>query len=194
MVGCRKWTAKVVDDARGGMGPDESLREHLATCPVCAGRWRDERVLTRELQILNDRVSDARLPRTGFDAVVREFDRQKRERRSVRTRWTWAAAAAAATLVMVLVVLHPGTTNPASEPDTSLAAASSEDGFVPVPYAPALAQGEFVTVLREELDPAALVRMGLPADGLGEDPVMADVMVGEDGFPRAVRVTKDSDF
>jgi hypothetical protein len=49
-----------------------------------------------------------------------------------------------------------------------------------------------VSVVRQELEPAALVRMGLPTNGLGDAPVMADVVMGEDGFPRAIRVADET--
>jgi hypothetical protein len=64
----------------------------------------------------------------------------------------------------------------------------AENDFVPVPYAPPLAQGEVVEVVRAQLTPAALARMGfvVQADYSGE--VETDLMVGSDGVPRAVRV------
>ena len=65
--------------------------------------------------------------------------------------------------------------------------------FVAVPYAPPLATGEFVRVVRTNLRPIALAGMGIYVDaGAGEIP--AEVAFGEDGFPRAVRVFGDIEF
>jgi hypothetical protein len=150
-------------------------------------------VLTRELQILSDRVALHRPSQGGRELLMQEFDRR---RRANRWRWLrWAPIPAAACVVAVaLVAWRP--TNGVTAPRTAAIAAVSpeisDDGFVNVPYAPPLAPGEFVSVVRQELEPAALVRMGLPVDGIGDAPVAADVVVGEDGFPRAVRVADET--
>jgi hypothetical protein len=73
-----------------------------------------------------------------------------------------------------------------------LAGDSSE--FVAVAYAPPLAAGEFVSVLRTELQPTALARMGIYVDAASTNAIPADVLVGEDGFPRAVRVVSEVEF
>ena len=73
-----------------------------------------------------------------------------------------------------------------------LAGDSSE--FIAVAYAPPLAAGEFVSVLRTELQPAALARMGIDVDTSYTNAIPADVVVGEDGFPRAVRVVSEVEF
>ncbi len=64
--------------------------------------------------------------------------------------------------------------------------------FVAVPYAPPLAAGELVSVVRTELQAPALARMGFDMDAAGlaryAGAVPADVVMGDDGLPRAVRV------
>ena len=69
-----------------------------------------------------------------------------------------------------------------------------EDEFVAVPFAPPLAAGEFVTVVRMELRPAALARMGMDVDVTAANDIPADVLVGQDGSPRAVRVLDEVQF
>jgi len=193
MSNCVEWTSRLVDNARAGVAPSPGLREHLSACPGCAGRWRNERVLTKELQILSDRVSLHRPPQRVLDRAMGEFERQSRASRWRWLRWSPVPVAALLLLVAMFALRHRDVVTPA--PPTVAAvvpAETSEEGFVDVPYAPPLAPGEFVSVVREELEPAELVRMGLPVDGVGEAPVMADVVVGEDGFPRAVRVADET--
>jgi len=70
----------------------------------------------------------------------------------------------------------------------------SNDDFVAVPYVPPLATGEFVRVVRTELRPTALARLGIYVDTTDADELSADVLLGEDGFPRGVRVLEAGDF
>jgi hypothetical protein len=70
---------------------------------------------------------------------------------------------------------------------------TEDEGFLPVPYAPPLAAGEFLRVVRTELRPIALARMGIDVDSY-LDEIAADVVLGEDGFPRAVRLLGDKQF
>lgn len=70
---------------------------------------------------------------------------------------------------------------------------AEDDGFLPVPYAPPLATGEFVRVVRTELRPIALARMGIDVESY-PDEIAADVLLGEDGLPRAVRLLEEKQF
>lgn len=65
------------------------------------------------------------------------------------------------------------------------------DGFIPVPYVPPLAAGELVSVVHTELYPLELARLGVSVDPSWATELPADLLVGEDGFPRAVRVSDD---
>ena len=64
------------------------------------------------------------------------------------------------------------------------------DGFIAVPYAPPLATGELVRIVHTELDPAALASLGVSVDPSWTTQLPADVLEGEDGMPRAVRVSE----
>jgi hypothetical protein len=68
----------------------------------------------------------------------------------------------------------------------------SSDEFIAVPYTPPLAQGELVRVVHADLYPEALASMGIDIDPASASNVPADVVVGEDGIPRAVRITEDT--
>lgn len=194
MSECGVWTSRLVDNARAGTPPSPGLLEHMSSCPSCGAHWRNQRVLTRELQILSDRVATRRPPQAVREALLQEFDRRQRVKRWNWLRWVPIPAAAVLAVVALVNAPHRVSVKPV-QPAVSAAALpadASDEGFVEVPYAPPLAPGEFVSVVRQELEPAALVRMGLPTNGLGDAPVMADVVTGEDGFPRAVRFADET--
>ena len=65
------------------------------------------------------------------------------------------------------------------------------DDFVQLPYADAIGPEDLGMVVRVQLTRASLTELGYPAtDSLNpeDDLVSADVLVGEDGWPRAVKV------
>lgn len=75
----------------------------------------------------------------------------------------------------------------------------SGDDFIAVPYALPLAPGETVRIVHSELYPQALASMGIDVDGGlldGDDAtaISADVVMGQDGLPRAVRIADTTDF
>jgi hypothetical protein len=72
------------------------------------------------------------------------------------------------------------------------AAELSSDDFIAVPYTPPLAQGELVRVVHADLVPEALASLGIDVDPASSGNVSADLVVGEDGIPRAVRLTDGS--
>jgi hypothetical protein len=77
---------------------------------------------------------------------------------------------------------------------SSDASALSSDDFIAVPYTPPLAPGEMVRVVHADLDPDALASMGVEVDPSWAGQLPADVVVGEDGLPRAVRIADNGLF
>lgn len=64
-------------------------------------------------------------------------------------------------------------------------------GFVPVPFSGGFARGDSGVIVRVQVPQAALAELGYPVDEAhGESVVQADLLVGEDGWPRAVRIVK----
>ena len=57
-----------------------------------------------------------------------------------------------------------------------------------------LAPGEFVRIVRTELDREALAGMGIDIETADGAEVPADVLLGEDDLPRGVRVLPDNGF
>ncbi len=123
-------------------------------------------------------ASGQRPPERERQRLVAEFARLHR-----RPAFAWSGWAAAA----AIVALAAGLALRAPRPS---AAADDMDGFVAVPYAAPVAPGEFLRVIRTELYVSALDRMGITVPAASTQ-VSAEVVLGQDGLPRAVRVIED---
>jgi hypothetical protein len=63
--------------------------------------------------------------------------------------------------------------------------------FVPVPYAGRIAPGDSAVIVRVQVPRTALAELGYPVDeSQGSGIVQADLLVGEDGWPHAVRIVR----
>lgn len=63
--------------------------------------------------------------------------------------------------------------------------------FVPVPYSGGIAPGDSAVIVRVQVPRTALAELGYPIDELQSNAVVqADLLVGEDGWPRAVRIVR----
>ncbi|MHB8640056.1 MAG: hypothetical protein ACYDBL_09670 [Candidatus Acidiferrales bacterium] len=63
--------------------------------------------------------------------------------------------------------------------------------FVPVPYSEGFAPGDSGMIIRVEMPRSALADLGYSVDATrAADLVQADLLVGEDGWPRAVRLVQ----
>ena len=63
--------------------------------------------------------------------------------------------------------------------------------FVPVPFSGGLASGDPALIIRVQVPRSALAELGYPVDeSQGSGLVQADLVVGEDGWPRAVRIVR----
>ncbi len=116
-------------------------------------------------------------PPAGLEAaVMAEFDRAHRHR---PTRiWAMCGALAASLLAGVLL-LRPA---PTSAPPVETQA------FYPIPYTPPLEPYERVLVVQQQVPVTELIAAGfrIPASDPGGS-VRADVIVSQDGRPRAIR-------
>jgi len=138
-------------------------------------------------------------PAARRDEILREFERMHPRVSQRWARWALAAAAMLALTFGLGRVLWNGS-HPAASPTPITAAldnsndAEDNSGFVAVPYAPPLAANEMVSVVRTELEPTALARLGILVDASYGNDIPAEIVVGEDGLPRAVRVIETSEF
>jgi hypothetical protein len=63
------------------------------------------------------------------------------------------------------------------------------EGFMAVPFVPPLATGEMLRMVHTELNPAELASLGVSVDPAWTTQLPADLLLGQDGMPRAVRVS-----
>jgi len=204
---CRQWASEIVEYARQTAEPSEELRDHLSSCPSCAAGWEQQRSLTLALAKAREAAHDRRPAMARREQLMQQFAAAQRPRYSFARTWLATAAALVLAVGLGYVLLDrdtapqrrgPSTTAsvaPAAKEQTAVDPASNDDdGFVPVPDAPPLASGEFVSVVQTELQAPALARMGIYVDASFGPEVPAEVMVGEDGLPRAVRVIGAIEF
>jgi hypothetical protein len=82
----------------------------------------------------------------------------------------------------------------ASAPDAEIADASVNEtylasDFVPVPFTGAITSDDPGMIVRVQLTRSSLAQLGYPvAETPDEDLILADVLVGEDGWPRGVKL------
>ena len=75
--------------------------------------------------------------------------------------------------------------------DASTVETYAASDFVPVPFTGAIAPDDPGMVVRVELTRASLAQLGYPvAEAPDDDLIQADVLVGEDGWPRGVKLVQ----
>lgn len=85
----------------------------------------------------------------------------------------------------------PEQAKPEAQPASAASQTEFASGFVPVPYAGAFGPGDSAVIVRVQVPRVSLAELGYPVDeSQGEGMIQADVVVGEDGWPRAVRVVR----
>jgi hypothetical protein len=204
---CSERITILVELARNTTGLDRELRAHLAVCADCRERWEAERELTAQLGIIRTRTA-ALISTESFareqrrESLLREFSRVHRHKPV--PSWVWGLSAAAALMVAVFLGYEAGKRPaPVVRPERTLvyeaslstdASVLSSDDFIAVPYTPPLAPGEMVRVVHADLYPEQLAGMGVEVDPSWAGELPADVVMGEDGLPRAVRITDNGQF
>ncbi|HXE63432.1 MAG TPA: hypothetical protein VN519_07815 [Bryobacteraceae bacterium] len=202
-MNCESARLELVECARRGGEMPAGLSGHVASCDGCRSRWQAERDLSTHL----DALRMGGLP-AGHDwgkaVLMREFDQRRRHLRQVR--WMWTLSTAALLMLSVLVARdirgrHNGpepaavaqSFTPREYPEETFAPAeeAGEKGFIKLPFALPPVPGETFGIVRTELDPGQLVRMGVRMDPGWNGTVEADVLVGQDGLAEAVRLSND---
>ena len=201
-MNCRNWIVELVECARTDLEPGVELRQHLERCPPCRERWNDERNLSLRFQTMRVAAAARNQSPAKRAELMREFRSAHQTLIPASLKWSLSIAA------VLLLALALGRTwrndrgaasnamgiaeNSQVDSDflADLNRGAEDDGFLPVPYAPPLATGEFVRVVRTELRPVALARMGIDVESY-PDEIAADVVLGEDGLPRAVRLLEE---
>jgi hypothetical protein len=199
-MNCEGNIEKLVECARRGGEPGNALKAHLRTCGRCLDRWEGERELSANIRFIRMESGSQRSSAGGRLALMREFDARHakvtRPYWSPGLDWSWGLAMAAALLLGVLLGpeamtrLQPAQKTAVVVESAETQADPDSDGFIAVPYAPPLATGELVRIVHTELNPAALASLGVSVDPSWTTQLPADVLEGEDGMPRAVRVSE----
>jgi hypothetical protein len=207
VANCKQQTAALVELARHGDKPGAALRAHLASCEACEARWQAELALAeqfRSMRVMAMANSAASQTRRDIRAaglmktMVQRTEPLAMPARVLSPRWMLSAAAAV--LLAVGIGYFVGARHSAAPLDSGSPVyeanlqANLDDDFVDVPFALPPVPGEVVRIVHSNLNAEELATMGINLDiDPDSDSVGADVMIGEDGFPRAVRLTDASD-
>jgi hypothetical protein len=183
-----------VDCARLGRELPGAARSHVLTCEACAARWEGELSLANGFAGLRSELGGRRSAYIRRTEILQKFDALY-PKRSARP---WLSLAAAAALLFAIgtgVIVRNQRTHVPAPVFAELSEAQiemQEAGFIAVPFVPPLAPGELVHMVHTQLHPAALASMGVNVDPMLSSDLPADVLVGADGFPRAVRISDES--
>ncbi len=121
--------------------------------------------------------------------------RSRRHRVRVWTSYAGAAAVAAgiALLLWVREAPRPAAAGPAAAAMATVPVAADEEtdaGFYPLPEAEALPDVENAMVVRVQMPVSSLRLMGFPLDEERADEVQAELLLGQDGLARGVRLVQ----
>jgi hypothetical protein len=191
-MNCHEYADAIVELARGEDREPAlaGLGDHLHRCGSCMRFYEQQRTLTAGLRALSAAAIDSR-PSQALEADLLDAFAALHGRGAAalgvpgRVASTWLPIAAALALATTALVWQAHMRS--REPQMF-----RPQGFVALPTAatlPALERGEIV---RMEIPAAALPAYGIDMPlGVGRTPVQADVLVGQDGLPRAIRLVTD---
>jgi hypothetical protein len=124
-------------------------------------------------------------PRAASPKVEESLKAAFRARHPQRYRRIWLCVAVAASLLIVIFVVTQ------HRPPPRFEYVYSAPGFVPLPYAQSGVPLESVVVMRVEMRPDELSSLGVAVPAAAASAkITADVLVGQDGVPRAVRLVQ----
>lgn len=126
------------------------------------------------------------------DRLLIEFRRRSAHKR--RLRWIPATGIAAAAAAILLFIAIPKQPTVVSDSPAQFAATPSDDldsDFYPLPEADGLPPLENATVVRVQMPVTSLQLMGVAVnDPDSADSVQADILLGQDGLARGVRLVQ----
>jgi hypothetical protein len=189
-MSCDHYRDGIVDLAREAIEDERTARqiaEHLAVCPSCRQRHRDQLALSAGLRALAAAARDS-APTAPLEArLVDEFNAQAAHRRRRRRRYepAWAKAAAAVVLAVGAVAAWKVAYSPPAPDLVRL------EGFDPLPAAATLPGFERGEIVRIDVPVPSLPAYGIaiPPDA-AERSIAADLLIGQDGLPRAIRLVR----
>jgi anti-sigma factor RsiW len=189
---CRQRKFDVIDVARGvALDParEADLEHHLRSCESCAALFERQRAISVALRRLADAQKVPAPNRRRLNALLDSFDRPRG--RSRHSRIAVGLSLAASVLIVVSLSVgvqrQPMQRAPQAVAATLAPSMSAESAFVVLPGATALPRLESGRVIRIEIPESELSSVGLWAPA-HTGAVQADVLVGQDGLARAVRL------
>ena len=189
-MSCDAFDGLAPELARGSLpaGAEARAREHAAGCGPCGERLAAELRLSRSLGELAAADAETEAPPALKARLRRELRGRRRDARSRRRlpAWAWPLAAAAAGLALWSALAK----RPARAGDARVRDAE----FRPLFYG-GLDDVDSYQVVRVELSRSALLGLGYAVDaGFGARAVSADVVVGQDGVARGIRLVSSGSF
>jgi hypothetical protein len=124
-------------------------------------------------------------------ALLEAFDAAQQEKRAPAARAVWRPAAAAALLALAATMAWAIVGRSGRPPAAPVVAPLTTTEFVLWPGAAELPTFESGHLMRVEVPVSALASLGLVPPATHAAVVQADVLVGQDGLPRAVRLSPD---
>jgi hypothetical protein len=185
---CRYMRRELVERARRGTELRSDMAQHVETCATCAELWDAGRGLTSHLQRLRAALESGRAAAPARFRLAALLARERRRSRYRRTTAWVLSAAAVLALALAGREVWNGEQHPPPVTRQAVIRAAADGDYVDVPYALPLAPGELMSVVRLELPASAFVRMGFAPIQSADRTVTADLVIGEDGLPRAVRL------
>jgi len=191
-----------------GAAQDGQRQRHLAECAECAAQEQRRRNLTGVLRSVAADSRGVGAPARVEARLVTAFRTRNgiaapRERFPWSAVPLWASAAAAVIVLAVLLVRGHGPQTPRQHTQNAMELAVLQEpgaleenplmegrtaGFIALPNAATLAPNEEVNLVRVEVPRSAMMAVGLTVnEERALERVQADVMLGADGLPRAVR-------
>jgi len=205
---CREYRSELMEAARGE-ARSRAAKDHAEECASCSQFFEEQLALTVAYAGIEEES-----PPELEASLLAEFDSVRRRRRFAGFATACALLAAGLAAFMLLpknpaaipvappavvsrvetavVVPAPIPVKPAARPRKTTKRRSAnlpETPFLQIPYTLPLAPYERASVVRMELPVAALISAGLPIQTANPGAqAQADVMMGEDGRVRAVRL------
>jgi len=146
----------------------------------------------RELADAMRRMADVAVPDPDprrEAALMRAFDGAHRQPRPARWLRYWPMAAlASAAVVLIVAAVNPVRTGRQAPLLSRAAQVEPPNEFIVVPGAAALPPMESGSLVRLDLPVSVLPSLGVTPPSTRASAVTADLIVGQDGLPRAVRL------
>jgi hypothetical protein len=173
---CKQARAAAIEQVRAGSAV---LHPHFAECAECARFLHGQLALQSALEVVSREVA---APANLEDQLLTAFAAASRPPQR-GFRWWIPAAALAASLALAAVALR----RPVAVP------AISAEPFIEIPYIAPLAPYERTSIVRMDIPASALIAAGFDVHSPDTGAAFtADVLFGQDGRARAIRLVSNS--